>query len=518
MFKRTLSLLSLLLLVTILAACGSAPATGTPAASSAGAADASAAPSVAAEASTVADASTEPDASASAEASAAAPEASVATTVLAGGEGCAPNAPKVTWYIGLGAGGDADVIPREEAWVDNFNKSQTDACLVMQVVHNPESYDTLKAQLAAGTGPDIVGPVGRAGRASFQGAWQDITPLAEKAGFDLTQYDPTLLDFVKDNDVQVGLPFALYPGVIFYNKTLFDEARLPYPPHKVGEQYQGKEWNLEALTELAKQLTVDANGNTPNDANFDPESITQFGFWQGFGDSRRILSWVNPELPFDPANPTTAKIPDSYRTEWRWYYDGIWNSRFMPNYDYTNSDAFAKGNPFSSGRTAMTWTLTWYTCCFDMAKLNWDMAVVPSINGKVTAGMDGDTFAILKSSKNQDAAFKVLVKMVQDKDLAEIYGGLPGKESDRPAFIEAMNARAGDNKVDWAVLEELTNYPDIPGHEAWMPNMIKATDAFNKFKTLMDQTPGLNIDQEIDKFQAELDTIFKEPGAVAPSQ
>src|SRR5438105_3673653 len=34
-------------------------------------------------------------------------------TVIAGGEGCAASAPKITWYVGLGTGADADQIPKE---------------------------------------------------------------------------------------------------------------------------------------------------------------------------------------------------------------------------------------------------------------------------------------------------------------------------------------------------------------------------------------------------------------------
>src|SRR5207249_11968747 len=106
------------------------------------------------------------------------PTPTIPPTVVAGGVGCASSATKIVWYVGLGAGGDADVIPKEKAWVDKFNKAQTDACITLQVVHNPESYDTLKAQLAAGNAPDVVGPLGKAGRASFKGAWADISPLA----------------------------------------------------------------------------------------------------------------------------------------------------------------------------------------------------------------------------------------------------------------------------------------------------------------------------------------------------
>jgi multiple sugar transport system substrate-binding protein len=436
-----------------------------------------------------------------------APTATVVPTVVSGGEGCASGAPKVTWYVGLGAGTDADVMPKEKAWVDSFNKNQADACVILQIVHNPESYDTLKAMIAAGTPPDIVGPVGKQGRANFQGAWADISPLAQAAGFDLSKYDKALLDFTSDEGVLIGVPFALFPSFVYYNKDLFDEARLPYPPHKVGEQYQGKEWNIDTLTELAKKLTVDSSGNDATASNFDPKNIKQFGFWDGWADARRITALFGPGTPFD--NQYNAKIPDNWRAMWKWHYDSMWKDYFQPNQDYKNSDLMAKGNPFASGNVAMAWTFTWYTCCFDMKKLNWDIAVVPSYNGKTTAGLHGDTFAIMKDSKNQAAAFKVLSAMVVDKELSAMYGGIPGKLEDRAAFFQTMDDRTAPNKIDWSVALEMLKYPDIPNHEAWMPNMLKAQDLFGKFYTTMDQTPGLNMDQEIDKLQADLDAVFK---------
>lgn len=372
---------------------------------------------------------------------AAPPTPTVPPTVVAGGEGCAASATKLTWYVGLGAGGDADVIPKEKDWVDKFNKSQTEACLTLQVVHNPESYDTLKAQLAAGTAPDIVGPVGKAGRASFQGAWADVGALATAAGFDLSKYDPALLDFTKDEGVLVGIPFALFPSFIYYNKDLFDEAKLPYPPHKVGELYDGKPWNLDTMAELAKKLTVDANGNDATSSSFDPKSAKQFGYFEQFTDARGIAVLFGGGLPYDPADPTTAKIPDNWREAWKWYYDSVWKNNFSPNADYQNSDLLAKGNPFSSGNVAMAHSHTWYTCCFPLTKLNWDIAVMPEVNGKITAKLHGDTFAILKDSKNQEAAFKVLSKMVVDPDLYQIYGGMPAIPEDRPAFFAAFDKR-----------------------------------------------------------------------------
>ncbi len=493
MYRRIPLFVSIVVTVSlILTACGQAATPAAPATDVAGA-------TVAAT-----------EAPATAEAPTAAPTNTMVPTVVSGGEGCAPNAPKITWFVGLGGGTDPAVIPQEKAWVDKYNKSQTYACLVLQVVHNPESYDALRAMIAAGTPPDIVGPVGKMGRENFRGGWADINPLAAANQIDISNYDPALLNFLKDNGVQVGLPFALFPGVIFYNRALFDEAQLPYPPHKVGEMYQGKPWTWEALTELAKKLTVDKAGNDASMAAFDNKTVTQFGMWMGFAGYRRITAPFGGAVPYVGEDYTQAVIPQQWKDAWTWYYNGIWaKDAFMPNNDYAQSDLFGKGNPFSSGNVAMTWTLTWYTCCFDMAKLNWDIAVVPPVNGTLTAGIDGDTFSIPAGSKNQTLAFKVMKDMVMDADLGPIYGGIPGNPALRQAFFDGMNAKVGTNKIDWNVALAMLSYPNVPHHESWMPNMSKSESAIDTFGTKMSTTAGLDLNAEFGKLQDALTALFQ---------
>jgi multiple sugar transport system substrate-binding protein len=439
------------------------------------------------------------------------PTPTIPPPVSTTGEGCAAGSTKITWFVGLGAGTQPDDVTKEKAWVDKFNKSQTEACVLMNVVYNTgqNSYDALRAMIAAGNAPDIVGVVGKAGRASFQGAWADIAPLAKDAGFDLSKYDPALLDFTKDEGVQVGIPFAIFPSFIYYNKKLFDEAKLPYPPHKVGEKYNGKDWDLNTFTELAQKLTVDSKGNDATNKGFDPKNVKQFGFYAQWTDARGLGAFFNGGLPYDPKDPKTAVLPDAWKQAWKWYYDGVWKNNFMPNSDYANSDLLNKGNTFGSGNVGMVWSHTWYTCCFPMDKMSWDIAVVPTINGKTTAKLHGDTFAIMKASKNQKVAFNVLSKMVVDKDLYQIYGGMPAKLEDRAEFFAGFDKRAAPNKVDWSVAQDMVKYPDLPNHESWLPNIAKANDLFDKFRTLMDQTPNLNMDDQIKKLQSDLDAVFK---------
>jgi multiple sugar transport system substrate-binding protein len=439
------------------------------------------------------------------------PTPTIPPPVSTTGEGCAAGATKVTWFIGLGAGSQPDDVAKEKAWVDKFNKSQTEACVLMNVVYNTgsNSYDALRAMIAAGNAPDIVGPVGKAGRASFQGAWADVAALAADAKVDLSKYDPALLDFTKDEGVLVGIPFALFPSFIFYNKALFDEAKLPYPPHKVGEKYQGKDWDLNTFQELARKLTVDKKGNDATSKDFDPKNAKQFGFYAQWTDARGIATFFGGGLPYDAKDPKTAVLPEHWKQAWKWYYDGVWKNNFMPTSDYANSDLLNKGNTFGSGNVGMVWSHTWYTCCFDLKKVNWDIAIVPTINGKTTAKLHGDTFAIMKASKNQKVAFNVLSKMVVDKDLYQIYGGMPAKVEDRAEFFTRLSERTAPNKIDWTVADAMLKYPDLPNHESWLPNLAKANDLFDKFRTLMDQTPNLNLDDQIKKLESDLTAVFK---------
>jgi len=191
---------------------------------------------------------------------------------------------KIRWFVGLGAGSDEGAIPAQNAFVERFNASQDKIELVIEIVDNNVAFDTLATQIAAGNAPCIVGPVGIRGRDSFKGAWLDLQPLIDKYNYDLSDFDPNLIKFYQvKEEGQLGIPFAIFPSFIIYNKDLFDEAGLPYPPAEHGAPWVDEngvehEWNIETLTELAKKLTVDANGNDATSPNFDPQKIVQFGW------------------------------------------------------------------------------------------------------------------------------------------------------------------------------------------------------------------------------------------------
>src|ERR671939_1987962 len=129
----------------------------------------------------------------------------------------------VKWYVGLGTGGNPQQIDVQRSVVDAFNKSQSSIYLTLQIVDNRVASTTLATQIAGGNAPDIVGPVGTVGRATFDGNWLDLAPLIQATNYDMSVYEPSVVqNYNLPDQGLVGIPFAVYPSYVYFNKDLFD--------------------------------------------------------------------------------------------------------------------------------------------------------------------------------------------------------------------------------------------------------------------------------------------------------
>jgi multiple sugar transport system substrate-binding protein len=427
---------------------------------------------------------------------------------------------QVRWFVGLGAGSDEPTFAPQQAVVDEFNASQDSIELVLEIVDNDAAYDTLATQIAAGNAPDIVGPVGIRGRDSFKGAWLDLQPLLDKNNYDLSDFDPALVEFYQvKEEGQLGVPFAIFPSFIIYNADLFDEAGLPYPPVEYGQPYVDengveKEWNMDTLREVSMKLTVDANGNDATSEEFDPEQIVQFGFMNQWTDPRGIGTFFGSgSLVADDG--ATAQIPANWETAWEWTYKGWWEDYFIPNGPYGGADFLqGPGGPFSSGNLGMIHMHMWYVATWALGEVdwNWNLAATPSYNDVVTSKMHADTFGILKGSKNPDAAFEVLTYMLSAEaapKLLNIYGGMPARLSLQGDYFATYGETNFPGKdINWDVVVDSMAYADNPNHESYMPSFQETTDRYNEYWNLLANTPGADFEAETAKLLTDLQKIF----------
>ncbi len=420
----------------------------------------------------------------------------------------------VRWFVGLGSGGDAPTVIVEKKVIDDYNKSQSDIFIDLEIVGNAQAYNTLATEISGGNAPDIVGPVGIRGRDSFKGAWADLQPLVTKYKWDLTKFDKATVDFFRTKDQGlVGLPYAIYPSFVYVNRALFKEAGVALPPVKYGAPYidsNGKSmpWDVNTLRTIAMKLTVDANGKTPNEAGFDPDKIVQWGYGQQMTDLRGVCTLFGAGN-FVAADNKTAQIPESWKAFMQWMYDGMWKDHFYPTKTYSDSDYLDKGDWFASGHIAMSSVHTWYAGFADIAKLDWTLAATPSYKGKITSKMHADTFEIVKTSKNKDAAFKALEFLLGNPDLIKAYGGFPAAKSQQKAYLaDFAKAKFPNNDVAWQVVLDSIPYNDNPNHESWMPAFQETTTRYSAFYDKFTSTPGLSLPAEEKSLVVDMQKIF----------
>ncbi len=426
----------------------------------------------------------------------------------------------VRWFVGLGAGGQPQQFAAEQAFVQKFNDSpeaKDKVYISLEIYNNNVAASLLATQIAAGNPPDIIGPVGVEGLNIFRDQLLDLQPLITKSGFDTSKYDPALVDFFKlgEGGATIGVPFATYPSMLWYNTKLFKEAKLPLPPTKVGDLYEGKPWDMDAVRTLGMKLTVDSNGNDATNAAFDPTKVVQWGFDMQYADNSPLAeASLFGASSFVADDGKTAQIGDPVRVGEKWFNDGVWKDHFIPNANQINSDLLAKGSEFASGNLAMNETHSWFTCCTAPAApakpivTDFGWAVAPAYNGKTTAKLHADTFSILKTTKHPDEAFAALTAFVNSPELLAVYGALPADPALQQPFIDTINKQFPGITLNWDVPKAMLSYPDVPNHQAWVPDYAKSKKAWQAVQNKYRTSDGVNIDTELDALKTTLQGIY----------
>lgn len=432
----------------------------------------------------------------------------------------------IRWFVGIGTGTDPMQIATEQEVVADFNASQPDIVLSLEIVPFESAKDTLKSELTAGNAPDIVGPVGWAGANEFRGQWLDLSTLNGWASYDTAQFPTNLLNWYNTEEGQVALPFLVYPTATYYNPALFDAASLNYPPAHYGDSYvldgNSLTWDWDTVAQVAKRLTLDNTGKNSTQVGFDKTHVTQYGFspfWQSalthFGSY-----WQSGTLLSGTPGSYTATTPAAWKAAAHWNYDGMWGSQpFIANGPDASSPTFGSGNVFNSGKLGMTTMPSWYTCCligdFVQQGNTFQLGALPSYNGQVAGRVDADTFRILSASKHPEQAFIVLQYLLDEgaDKLLTVYGSGTGAFSAIPAKQQATLNRLASRypfvtQTSWDVLVAGLAYPDDPSAESYLPHMQQASTYIQTVSDTLYYQDDLNVDNELATMESGLQTIF----------
>ena len=126
---------------------------------------------------------------------------------------------------------------------------------------------------------------------------------------------------------QVGIPFAIYPSVLFYKADLFKEAGLAEPPHEWNGKYTMPDgskvpWDYDTVRKIAhapdrRQERQGRDRGRLRSGEHRPVGLRAAA--RRPAPDRRVLEGRHARRR---ADGKTVQIPDAWVAAWHWFYDG----------------------------------------------------------------------------------------------------------------------------------------------------------------------------------------------------
>jgi len=222
---------------------------------------------------------------------------------------------------------------------------------------------------------------------------QDLNEFVTKYKVDLNRFEPAAITEIKsfgENGQLYALPFSLNFGLLFYNKTIFDQAGVPYPKDDM---------TWEQVVDLAKRIGAKVGDKY---AAFDPNPIT-----------RMSISWLLQKV--DPNTNRAVFLTDG----WKKLYEMYAEIHSIPG----NAKYGDEGNRFYKDKNvAMIIGYGGLLGYLEQAHLQgqdssfWDFVTFPQ-RSDGPKGLETEVRILIMSSlsKNKDVAFRLMNYLTSDE-------------------------------------------------------------------------------------------------------
>ena len=286
-----------------------------------------------------------------------------------------------------------------EKAVASFNASHPAIHVTAQHIPYEAYGEKISAMLAAGEPPDVAYlDFAQAFPFADGGKILDLTSYFAKQPTDQGVLETSFYRFDHGKKL-LGTGLATGVILLYYNKELFDAAKLPYPPATAQDA-----WTWDKFVEVAKKLTKDRHGNDATNPNFDPNNIVTYGlslpqdWWSylTFIDSNGG-SFVNKEGTELLLNqPASVQVLQALQ-------DAIYVDHITPR--PTQNKALPSADiQMQTGKVAMTFNGMWKVVDFSQLHHPWGMGALPYFKEPTTIILSVPK-VIFAATKHPDEAF-----------------------------------------------------------------------------------------------------------------
>jgi len=284
--------------------------------------------------------------------------------------------------------GDTTELANQQKIVDAFSALNPSIKVKVSVADWDSYWPKLQTDLAAGNAPDVFlmdGPL----YPDYQTRDQllDLSPYIAKDGFDTSQLvDLAVQDFTAADGHLYGLPRDLNTIALFYNKTMFDAAGLPYPDDT---------WDWNKLADVAAKLTKTSGGKT-----------SQWGFYTETSDMENYWSslvWQAGGDILSPDKKTVVIDSDQAAAGIQFLQDLIYKDKVM-----AQPVAGGTGDAFENGQAALEADGSWLVPTHLAAGINFGVAPLPKGPAGQATSVNPSGVVVYKGTKSPDAAWEFI--------------------------------------------------------------------------------------------------------------
>ncbi len=385
-------------------------------------------------------------------------------------------------------GGDQHIEMYENLLEEFHEENPTITVSVESIPH--ADYQQKLSVLAAGNELPDVGWVAERMVPQFvnNNILTDISDVVETEEFDFDDYIPSTVELWEHEGKLLGLPFSTPPMIMYYNKTLFDEAGLETPIELV----EKGEWTWEQFEESAKALTSGEGNNKTYGARL-------FNEWTNFA--------TIPSHTFSFGGSMFSN--DMSKFEWN-SPEGIESLNMLERMMFEDKSHVPPGENmnFESGKVGMfTFMYSYIANIRDITEFEWDIAPLPEgPEGRVPLlGQAG--ISVFEGSDHPEEAKKLLAFLGSKTGIqAQSAFFVPPRKSvlESDEFIQIENNPPRES-IELALINEMDNGFTYPLHEEWTKIESEIINGFDKLFSKIESPEEI-----MDEMEKSIDPILQD--------
>lgn len=288
-------------------------------------------------------------------------------------------------FASWGSKSEVEII---KARLDEFQKIHPE--IKVEFVHIPQNYfQKLHLLLASDLAPDVVF-INNLNIPVYEKYLLNLNHLVSENDDD---YYPQVLDTMSYQGRLLAIPRDVSTLAVFYNKDMFDKYGIPYP---------NKDWSIEDLLTTSQKFKE----NDVFGISFEEQNLFYLPYLRAFNGG--ILN-ENNELIIDTENSKNGI---------NFYADLRNKHNVAPKSHQSASETMAQ--MFLNERLAMHLTGHWLVPKYrESANFDWDVINFPNTNGKSSVTLDASGYGIIKSTKKQAEAIKLVQFLTSEESSKE---------------------------------------------------------------------------------------------------